>query len=158
MSAMSEWGIALIASGSAVAGSIVTGWYSRSAGMKQAEAARHAGDRQADALLDTVRLTLREQTAVRTLEARRQTYVQFLVAVETAAAAGRTGRGEAGDGGDLQRAVALVALEGPAEVEAAARDMVRQLRRSGRPDDIEEAREGFLTAVRVALEQSRAGD
>jgi hypothetical protein len=148
---MSEWGIALIAAGSAVAGSIVTGWYSRSAGVKQAEAARHAGDRQADALLDTVRLTLREEAAVRALEVRRQTYVQFLAAVETAVAAGRTGRGDTGDGGDLQHALALVAMEGPQDVEAAARDMVRHLRRGGRPDDIDDARRRFFTAVRAAL-------
>jgi hypothetical protein len=148
---MSEWGIALIAAGSAVAGSIVTGWYSRSAGVKQAEAARHAGDRQADALLDTVRLTLREQAAVRALDVRRQTYVQFLAAVETAVTAGRTGRADAGDGGDLQRALALVAMEGPEDVEAAARDMVRQLRRLGRPDDIDDARRSLFAAVRAAL-------
>ncbi|MGW6459925.1 hypothetical protein ACWF94_29025 [Streptomyces sp. NPDC055078] len=58
---MSQWGIALIAAGSAVAGGAVTGWFTRSAGHRQAEAARHAGDRQADALLATVQATLDEQ-------------------------------------------------------------------------------------------------
>lgn len=148
---MSEWGIALIAAGSAVAGSIVTGWYTRSAGVKQAEATRHAGDRQADALNDTVRLTLREEASARQLDARRSTYAQFLVALETTANAGRTGRGESGDGADLQRALAVVALEGPAEVEAAAHDMVKMLRRPGSPDDMEGARQRFLTVARAAL-------
>ncbi|MFD3580483.1 hypothetical protein [Streptomyces sp. NPDC058644] len=148
---MSEWGIALIAAGSAVAGSLVTGWYSRSAGVKQAEAARHAGDRQADALIDTVRLTLREQAAVQVLDARRQTYADFLAAAETTVSAGRTGRGEPGDGADLQRAFAAVSLEGPAEVEAAARDVMHRLRRHSRPDEVEEARQAFLVIARAAL-------
>jgi hypothetical protein len=52
---MGELGVALIAAGSAVAGSVVTGWFTRSAGQRQAAAAQHAGDRQADALLQTVR-------------------------------------------------------------------------------------------------------
>jgi hypothetical protein len=148
---MHETGIALVAAGSAIAGSIVTGWYSRSAGVKQAEAAQHAGDRQADALIDTVRLTLREQASIRTLDARRETYVQFLTAVETATSAARTGRAEVGDGGDVQRALTVVALEGPKDVEVAARDVVHQLRRHGSPDDLESARQAFLTAVRAAL-------
>lgn len=151
MPVMSDWGIALIAAGSAVAGSIVTGWYTRNAGVKQAEATRHAGDRQADALNDTVRLTLREQASLRMLDARRQTYAQFLTVFETVVSAGRTGRGDPGDGADLQRALATVALEGPAEVEAAARDLVKRLRRHGGPDDIEGGRQKFLTVARAAL-------
>ncbi|MFD9398355.1 hypothetical protein ACFWA4_05980 [Streptomyces sp. NPDC060011] len=81
---MSEWGIALIAAGSAVAGSIVTGWYTRSAGLRQAEAAKHAGDRQADALLRTVQDTLVEQRRARLEESRRDTYVEFLKAAHEA--------------------------------------------------------------------------
>ncbi|MFD6418103.1 hypothetical protein [Streptomyces sp. NPDC060194] len=147
---MTDWGIALIAAGSALAGSIVTGWFARSAGGAQAAAARHAGDRQADALLETVRRTLRAQDAVRTAEARRRTYAAFLLAAGTAATAARSGRADAADGGDLDRALALVALEGPDEVEAAARHLAAALRRSARPDDVEDARRGFVAAVRAA--------
>ena len=117
---MSAWGAALLAAGSAVAGGAVTGWYARGAGVEQAEAARHAGDRQADALLDTVRMTLHEQAAVRVLDLRRQTYVRFLDAAGTALSAARTGAGAAGDPAALHRALAGVTLEGPAEVAGAA--------------------------------------
>src|SRR5690349_15328312 len=78
MPTMSEWGAALIAAGSAVAGSIVTGWYTRSAGFRQADAAKHAGDRQADALLSTVQATLDDQRLTRVADRRRQTYITFL--------------------------------------------------------------------------------
>ncbi|AEW95467.1 hypothetical protein SCATT_30960 [Streptantibioticus cattleyicolor NRRL 8057 = DSM 46488] len=70
---MGEWGVALIAAGSALAGSLITGWFTGRAGSSQAAAARHAGDRQADALLDTVRATLGEQRTIRLLDLRRQT-------------------------------------------------------------------------------------
>lgn len=152
---MSEWAIALIAAGSAIGGSVVTGWYTRGAGIKQAEAARHAGDRQADALLDTVRMTLHEGADVRVLDLRRQTYVHFLEAAEAAIVANRTGIGSgispAGDVANLQRALVGVTLEGPAEVSQAARELVDRLRRHVPPDDVEHAKADFLAEARAAL-------
>lgn len=147
---MSEWGIALIAAGSALAGSLVTGWFARSAGMRQAEAAQHAGDRQADALLHTVRLTLQEQRAVRLLDLRRQTYVAFLEAAEAVALTSRTGIGPGGAA--LQRAFGAVALEGPAEVARAAGEVVDRLRRDDSPDDVERAKRTFVSAAQAALD------
>jgi hypothetical protein len=151
MAAMSEWGIALIAAGSAVAGSLVTGWYSRGAGIEQAQAARHAGDRQADALLETVRATLAEQAAARVLDLRRQTYVRFLDAAETLLAAGGSGAGRPQDAAEFQRALAAVTLEGPAEVARAAGEVSARMRRHDRPDDIEGAKQDFVTMARDAL-------
>lgn len=154
MAAMNEWGIALIAAGSALAGSLVTGWFSRSAGIRQAEAARHAGDRQADAALDTVRLTLLEQRAVRVLDLRRQTYVAFLEAAEVAMLAGRTGIGVGGgDSSALQRAFGAVTLEGPAEVARAAGLVVEGLRRSRSQDHVESAKSDFVSAAQSALDR-----
>ncbi|MET4922517.1 hypothetical protein P3L51_09180 [Streptomyces sp. PSRA5] len=149
---MDEWGIALIAAGSALAGSLVTGWFARSAGMRQAEAAQHAGDRQADALLHTVRLTLQEQRAVRLLDLRRQTYVAFLEAAEAATLTSRTGIGPGSDGAALQRAFGAVALEGPADVARAAREVADRLRRDDSPDDIERAKQTFISAAQAALD------
>lgn len=149
---MNEWGIALIAAGSALAGSLVTGWFSRSAGIRQAEAARHAGDRQADAALDTVRLTLREQRAVRVLDLRRQTYVAFLEAAEAAMLAGRTGIAMGGDSSALQRAFGAVTLEGPADVTRAAAEVVEGLRHGQSQDRVESAKSDFVSAARTALD------
>ncbi|MFC8826981.1 hypothetical protein ACFT9I_16765 [Streptomyces sp. NPDC057137] len=154
---MNEWGIALIAAGSALAGSLVTGWFARSAGMRQAEAAQHAGDRQADALLHTVRLTLQEQRAVRLLDLRRQTYVAFLEAAEAVALTNRTGIGLGGDGAALQRAFGAVALEGPAEVARAAGEVVDRLRRDDSPDDVERAKLAFIAAAQAALDPTVPG-
>jgi hypothetical protein len=152
MPAMSEWAIALIAAGAAIGGSAVTGWYTRGAGIKQAEAARHAGDRQADALLDTVRMTLHEQAAVRVLDLRRQTYVRFLESAEVAIVANRTGIGSPQtDAAALQRALVGVTLEGPAEVARAAREVLDRLRRHGPPDDLERAKADFISAAQTAL-------
>ncbi|MFI1041530.1 hypothetical protein [Streptomyces hygroscopicus] len=148
---MSEWGIALIAAGSALAGSLITGWFTRSAGSRQADAARHAGDRQADALLDTVRRTLEEQRAVRMMDLRRQTYVQFLEAAETVMSAQRTGEGQASDRSALQRAFGCVLLEGPGEVVRTARELVNVVRASRSLDDLERAKGNFITAAQDAL-------
>jgi hypothetical protein len=147
-----ESGIALIAAGSAIAGSVVTGWFAYRAGNRQAEAARHAGDRQADAVLHTVRMTLEEQRAVRLLDLRRQTYVQFLEAAEVVILAHRTGEGlSAGDRAALQRASGAVALEGPHEVAQAARDLVNRLRTSPSADELGYARRSFIDAAHTAL-------
>ena len=156
---MSEWGIALIAAGSALAGSIITGWFTRIAGGRQAEAARHAGDRQADALLDTVRITLQEQRAVRVLDLRRQTYLKFLEAAEIAITTRRTGGGTGDDRLALQRAFGAVALEGPTEVAQAARELIDGLgrERDYSIDDLERARLNFVGSAQDALSSARGG-
>ncbi|MFI1385806.1 hypothetical protein [Embleya sp. NPDC020886] len=148
---MSEWGIALIAAGSALAGGLITGWFARSAGIRQADAARHAGNRQADALLDTVRTTLDEQRVERLLDLRRQTYVRFLEAAETAILAQRAGTGTPQDLPTLQRAFAAVQLEGPPEVTRAARVLTEAVRRHETPDQLEQARQAVLAAAQQAL-------
>ncbi|WP_405610643.1 hypothetical protein OG292_07580 [Streptomyces sp. NBC_01511] len=151
---MSEWGIALIAAGAALTGSLVTGWYTRSTGIRQAEAARHAGDRQADALLHTVRLTLGEQRSVRVLDLRRQTYVDFIAAAEVVMLTGRTGIGAADDGPALQRAFGAVALEGPDTVTRAAGELVDGLRLNRTMDELEGAKRDFVASARSALGSS----
>ncbi|WP_259670390.1 hypothetical protein [Streptomyces sp. ID38640] len=148
--AMSEWGIALIAAGSAIAGSIVTGWYTRGAGIRQAAAARHAGDRQADALLASVRMTLQGEAAQRALALRRQVYAEFLGAAEARILAERTGGGQADDEVLLQRALGGVVLEGPAEVAAAAGRLVDCLRRHEAPDDLHRAKLAFVEEAQRA--------
>ncbi|HEY5833005.1 hypothetical protein [Streptomyces sp.] len=149
---MSDWAIALIAAGSALAGSAVTGWYARAAGIRQAEAARHAGDRQADALFDTVRMTLREQAAQRVLDLRRQTYLRFLEAADAAIVTARTSLPHpAADPTALPRALGAVTLEGPQEVADAARHFADRVRAHARPDDLEAAKHTFLTAASSAL-------
>ncbi|OPC79238.1 hypothetical protein B4N89_34830 [Embleya scabrispora] len=148
---MSEWGIALLAAGSALAGGLITGWFARGAGMRQADAARHAGDRQADALLETVRTTLDEQRAERLMDARRQTYLRFLEAAETVILTRRTGSGGHDDLPALQRAYGAVQLEGPTEVTDAARAFVAELRRNGPLDDLEQLRVALLSAAQAAL-------
>ncbi|MFE7617674.1 hypothetical protein [Streptomyces sp. NPDC057496] len=148
---MSELGIALIAAGSAITGGVATGWFTRSAGFRQAEAARQAGDRQADALLETVRMTLREQATVRLSDIRRQTYVRFLGVAEERIRTERTGRGRGDDDALLESALGEVVLEGPAEVAAAARNVVDRLRRHESPDSLLSAKEDFVTAAREVL-------
>ncbi|MDT3399123.1 hypothetical protein RKE29_21160 [Streptomyces sp. B1866] len=148
---MSDWGIALIAAGSALLASAIGGWYGRAAGVRQAEAARYAADRQADALLGTLRATLADQRAVRLLDLRRQTYVQFLHAVEAVALARRSGDGQAADRRAAHQAFAAVLLEGPADVARAARQVLDALRGDGRADDVERARALFTEAARAAL-------
>ncbi|MFE7566840.1 hypothetical protein ACFU76_07730 [Streptomyces sp. NPDC057539] len=154
---MSEWGIALIAAGSALVGSLITGWFTRTAGGRQAEAARHAGDRQADAVLDTVRATLEEQRAVRVLDLRRQTYVRFLESAEVVSLSWRTGHDQPGDRPALQRAFVAVLLEGPEDVSRAARRLVDCLRDASSPDDLDHARSEFIDAARGTLSPPGGG-
>ncbi|MCT7353050.1 hypothetical protein N4P33_12820 [Streptomyces sp. 15-116A] len=148
---MTEWGVGLIAAGSALLGSLVTGWFTRSAGRRQAEAARHAGDRQADAVLDTVRMTLEEQRATRLLDGRRQAYVRFLEAAEATALTLRTGEGQPADRSQLHRALAAVLLEGPPETACAAGELVTRLRGSYTVDEVDEARRAFVEEAQKAL-------
>ncbi|MEK8170634.1 hypothetical protein NKH77_16735 [Streptomyces sp. M19] len=143
---MSDWGIALIAAGSAIAGSVVTGWYTRSAGIRQA-AARHAGDRQADAVLESVGMTLRAESDHREFTRRRQTYAEFLGAAEARILTERTGRGQADDDVRLQRALGGVLLEGPPEAAAAAQHLVDCLRRHERPDELGRAKLAFVSVA-----------
>uniref|UniRef100_A0AAU2V770 Uncharacterized protein n=1 Tax=Streptomyces sp. NBC_00003 TaxID=2903608 RepID=A0AAU2V770_9ACTN len=152
---MSDWGIAVIAAGAAIAGSVVTGWYGRSAGIRQATAARHAGDRQADALLESVRMTLHAESRHRELALRRQTYAEFLGAAEARILTERNGRGQPDDDVMLQRALGAVVLEGPADAAAAAQHLVDCLRRHARPDELREAKLAF---VAVAQEHCRPVD
>ncbi|MGH3240181.1 MAG: hypothetical protein ACRDNL_07355 [Spirillospora sp.] len=154
---MADWGIALIAAGSALGGSMITGWYARVAGKRQAEAARHAGDRQADALLDTVRMTLAEQRAVRVLDGRRQTYLRFLEAAEISILTRTTWEKAEGERLALQRALGALVLEGPSGVTRAARDLVELLHReSGSPDDLEKAKSLFVEKAQAALNASES--
>ncbi|MER6563385.1 hypothetical protein ABT300_37785 [Streptomyces sp. NPDC001027] len=149
---MTEWGIAVLAAGSALLGSLVTGWFTRGAGERQAEAARHAGNRQADALLETVRMTLEEQRAARLHEARRQTYARYVEAAEAAFFARRTGEGQPGEGPGLQRALGAVLLEGPDEVGRAASRFADLMGKSSSSlDDLERARRDFTEAAQQAL-------
>ncbi|MFG2652074.1 hypothetical protein [Streptomyces sp. NPDC048436] len=148
---MSEWGVALIAAGSAVAGSVVTGWYGRAAGIRQAEAARHAGDRQAEALLASVRMTLGAEAGRRVHDLRRQTYAEFLAAAESRLLAERTGHGHSDDELLLYTALSAVALAGPAEVTEAARRLVDSLRRHEGPDELQRAREAFISVARAEV-------
>lgn len=147
---MSEVGIALIAAGSAVAGSVVTGWYGRIAAGEQARAALRAGDRQAEAMLETVRLTQAGQAAEHAAETRRQAYVRFLDAAETAAAVER-GQGGSDARAALQQALAEVVLEGPDDVSTAASACADLLRRHARADEVERAKQTFITAARAVL-------
>lgn len=150
---MSELGITLIASGSAIAGGIVTGWYTRSAGIRQAAAARHAGDRQADALLASVRMTLQGDAAQRALALRRQVYAEFLGAAEARILAERSGRGQVDDEVLLQRALGGVVLEGPPEVVAAAGHLADCLRRHEAPDHLHRAKLAFVEEAQRAAQQ-----
>ncbi|MEU1281599.1 hypothetical protein [Streptomyces sp. NPDC005805] len=148
---MNELMVAAVAAGAAVVASAVTGWFTRSAGERQAEAARRAGERQAEALLESVRVTLRGEATGRILEARRQTYTQFLGAAETRILTERTGRGQAGDDALLERALGGVLLEGPDGPAAAAQDLVDRLRRRATPDELRQAKLAFVAAAQEAL-------
>ncbi|MCN9240230.1 hypothetical protein NGF19_05385 [Streptomyces sp. RY43-2] len=144
---MSEWGVALIAAGAAIAGSVVTGWFGRSAGVRQAEAARCAGDRQADALLESVRMTLRGEDRRRALALRRQIYAEFLAAVEARVVAERTNRRTGDEELALRRAHSAVVLEGPTEVADAAGRVVDGLRRHQSADDVHRVKLEFIAVA-----------
>lgn len=142
---MTEWGVALIAAGSALLASLISGIFARS-----------AGRRQAAAMLETVRITVEQQRQERALAARRATYLRFLDAAETVLLARRAGGSTAEDRAALQRAMGAVQLEGPAAVEAHA--LLDALRRERGLDELERARFAFITAAREALRaaESRA--
>jgi hypothetical protein len=151
---MNELATALVAAGAALAGSAITGWFAMRAGWRQAAAAQHAGDRQADALLETVRLTLGEQRDVRLLDQRRSAYAALLQAAEQVAAAHRLpASGQTPDLGALHRALGVVFLEGPSEVTRTAAELVKVLERY-QADSYSEwrtARGAFVNAAQQAL-------
>ncbi|MEW2621859.1 hypothetical protein [Streptomyces sp. NPDC048106] len=141
---MNEWLIALLAAligaGAALGGSVIS-----------ARSTREAGQRQAAAALEALRLSTVEQRAARVHDQRRQAYVRFLEAAGAVTETRRTGEGRPGDRTDVRRAHDLVLLEGPAEVAAAATALMEQIRRDGRPDALDRAREAFLHEARTAL-------
>ncbi|MFE6813551.1 hypothetical protein [Streptomyces sp. NPDC057675] len=119
---MNEWGIARIAAGAAILGSITTGFFAWRAGHRQAEGAEAAGQAQAQALIATVQATLDEQRRARAVEQRRQVYVQLLDIcdrqVDYSRASGRLTNSSSEE--DVRAALSLVELEGPDFVAAAA--------------------------------------
>ncbi|MEU6672404.1 hypothetical protein [Streptomyces sp. NPDC046727] len=128
---MGELGIALIAAGSALAGSIVTGWFTRSAGHRQAAAAQHAGDRQADALLQTVQETLKAQRVANDVANRRLVLAEFVRAAETARRAVEADEIDTPKTADLERAKAVLEVELYPD-DAAGYDICNVMRRVAR--------------------------
>jgi len=151
---MSEWVSAAIGAGSAVVGGIVTGWFTRSAGHRQADAAAHAGNRQADALISSVRETLDEQRAQSHWEARRNVYVQFLDAVGSRAGGGYGLLFQSGDETAVPRAFMLLELEGPTEVVQSGRALMEAVDRRRGPEGLsafDAARVAFINVARSAM-------
>ncbi|MFF4574862.1 hypothetical protein [Streptomyces sp. NPDC001410] len=137
---MSEWGVALIAAGSAIAGSVVTGWLTRSAGLRQAAAAqqagedqaaaaRHAGEKQAEAVLKTVQQTLEAQARTQQLEAKREVYVAFLQAAQALAEDRKRDQGSLDEAllAEAQRTYQVLRLEGPDNVTAQAHFLMQAI-------------------------------
>ncbi|MGA5435461.1 hypothetical protein ACPCIZ_12805 [Streptomyces cellulosae] len=148
---MDEIWVAAISAGSAVAGAAVGGWFARSAGLRQAEAARHAGDRQADAMVHTVQETLEDQRTARVEERRRGTYLRFLEAVH-----GATDEpGNPARLGELQLALVEVTLDGPDYVTRTAfriQECLHEWLEDGsRLEVLHDAQADFVVAARRAL-------
>ncbi|MFB6900763.1 hypothetical protein [Streptomyces hydrogenans] len=148
---MSDWGIALIAAGSAILGSITTGFFAWKAGHRQAAAAEAAGNAQAGALISTVQATLDEQRRARAAEQRRQVYARLLTegaALESDPHLEATAMAEA---------FSLVRLEGPAEVTVAAlayREAVQRTRfrrTEASQEMLRTARNAFIHAAQDAI-------
>ncbi|MFB7359702.1 hypothetical protein [Streptomyces gardneri] len=151
---MSDWGIALIAAGSAILGSITTGFFAWKAGHRQAAAAESAGQAQASALIATVQATLDEQRRARADDRRRQAHVELL----SAGQAWQTSR-EPENGERMLIAFGLVQLEGPDSVVRAAQQYLGATNRAARSgdahlDDAIEARVTYIEAVRRALNET----
>ncbi|WP_406448817.1 hypothetical protein OH768_00425 [Streptomyces sp. NBC_01622] len=120
---MGDLGIALIAAGSALAGSGLTGLFTILAGRRQAAAAQYAGDKQAQAVLVTVQQTLDEQRVARLQDARRNVYAAFVASAEQEA--NKTSQGvfaqTSGNVMEVDIALSLIKLEGPPNVYDKAR-------------------------------------
>ncbi|MFB7031621.1 MULTISPECIES: hypothetical protein [unclassified Streptomyces] len=149
---MSELQIALIAAGSAVAGGFVTGFFAWRAGHRQAAAAEKAGQAQAAALISTVQATLDEQRRARAEERRRQAYVDFLTAAQTAHLTF--------DEDTMARMAGTetaVILEGPDSVGEMAFLYVKAVanHHAGRVDGdaVEDARQAYMEAARRVLDE-----
>ncbi|MDF9801520.1 hypothetical protein ACH4VQ_35630 [Streptomyces anulatus] len=148
---MDEWVVALIAAGAAVLASGVTGFFAWKAGHRQAEGAERAGQTQADAAILASQAALDEQRRARAADQRRQTYAHLL-------ATGEQERGNSlGSDKPLLLAVALVELEGPQDVVAAAleyRDAIGQMNEhwdDERHDLLLAARSAFIEAAQRAI-------
>ncbi|MFB7592340.1 hypothetical protein [Streptomyces sp. NPDC056169] len=159
---MSEWGIALIAAGSAILGSITTGFFAWKAGHRQAGAAEAAGRAQAGALISTVQATLDEQRRARTLDQQRQAYLQFVTATDNVIIFVQTRPENRGPGGEdgvrgtMLTALTQVELEGPESVFRAADLLVDEflatdLATDGVTHELRAARAAFMDAARHAL-------
>ncbi|WP_406066090.1 hypothetical protein OG462_41305 [Streptomyces sp. NBC_01077] len=150
---MTEWGFALIAAGSAILGSAVTGFFAWKAGHRQAAAAEAAGNAQANALIASVQTTLDAQRRARAVDQRRQVYVQLLEACQ----AWQVNR-EPDAGVRMLSAVQLVSLEGPVDVEEAGRQYAAASEGSSRDAEqrrrIDRLRERYIEAARRALDQT----
>ncbi|OKJ52562.1 hypothetical protein [Streptomyces sp. CB02261] len=149
---MSEWGIALIAAGSAILGSIVTGFFAWKAGHRQAAAAEAAGQAQAAALISTVQATLDEQRRTRADERRRQVYADMLTAVTDL-------QRHRDDHDALTRALRahdLVVLEGPDDVAQVAMTFIVRARglegvAAASAEELVDARRAYIDAAILAL-------
>ncbi|MFK4071854.1 hypothetical protein [Streptomyces sp. NPDC029674] len=136
---MSDWGIALIAAGSAVLGSITTGWFTRSAG------------------IHSVQATLNDQRIARTLDRRRQTYARFL---EAAQIIDQHSGGNAEQVAELNHAMAMVLLEGPSEVSGPMSEYYLALSavlNGAEPPDLRDRHMEFIQAAKAALPDYRFG-
>ncbi len=120
---MGDLGIALIAAGSALAGSGLTGLFTILAGRRQAAAAQYAGDKQATAVLVSVQQTLDEQRVARLQDARRNVYASFVASAEQEADKRSQGAFAQVSQNvmDVDIALSLVKLEGPPDVYDKAR-------------------------------------
>ncbi|MFE5484094.1 hypothetical protein [Streptomyces sp. NPDC056527] len=147
---MSEWGIALIAAGSAILGSSVTGFFAWKAGHRQAAAAEAAGQAQANALIATVQATLDEQRRTRADERRRQVYAELLTA----------GHDQELDPSPEHisrslNAYYLVEVEGPGYVANAALGYLAAVNESDDGgEDPQPARAAYIEAIRRALDET----
>jgi hypothetical protein len=145
---MSEWGIAAIAAGSAILGSITTGFFAWKAGHRQAEGAEAAGQAQANALIATVQATLDEQRRARAADQRRQVYLEFLEAAQCAQVESTLETGSR-----VLRAESMVELEGPDSVVLAARAYAQLvLKRDPTEEDKTAAEDARCTYIEVARE------
>ncbi|MEV5175054.1 hypothetical protein AB0L10_29130 [Streptomyces flaveolus] len=129
---MGEWGIALIGAGSAIVGSLVTGWFT----------------------LSTARATLNDQHKARALDRRRAAYARF---IESAHKIDIAGSRDPGDLTELAHAIVMVELEGSRRVTEVATSyflcvtetLVTEVER----DRIGLLQQEFLAAARDDLQQ-----
>ncbi|MBO0819496.1 MAG: hypothetical protein J2P26_01450 [Nocardiopsaceae bacterium] len=135
------WITALISALSAVVGGGLTGWFTRAAGV-----------RQADAALETARMTLQRQRAERVRDARWRVYLDFIAAADAVITAGR-GEGSKEARAGLRRAFGAVQLEGQTEPARTAGYLLDCLRGAAGQslDDRDRARQEFIDAARDAL-------